>query len=251
MNWRDWERYGRYRLGLRATMPAAYINRIKVCESGAPLVDISGDSTFSFGPDVPLRGGFWVRAPVADMLRRAALLLPVGYRLHLVHGYRSQGHQWALWIREVAHVRRTHPAASEAEIIRLARAMIACPDGGYGPHQTGGAIDVTLVDDKGDPLDMGTPILFLGDKSAMRCRDLSRGAMQNRRLLSTVLRQVGFNNYPGEWWHWSYGDRMWAAYTHQRRAIFGAVSCDGYQLTADELKLLADFGVENLTGLRR
>jgi D-alanyl-D-alanine dipeptidase len=24
------------------------------------------------------------------------------------------------------------------------------------------------------------------------------------------LEKVDFINYPGEWWHWSYGDKYWA-----------------------------------------
>jgi D-alanyl-D-alanine dipeptidase len=30
-------------------------------------------------------------------------------------------------------------------------------------------------------------------------------------------------NYPAEWWHYSYGDRMWAAYSNRRTAIYGVL----------------------------
>ena len=38
-------------------------------------------------------------------------------------------------------------------------------------------------------------------------------AAQNRRILYHCMLAVGFVNYSGEWWHFSYGDRAWAGKT--------------------------------------
>ncbi|MEK6914663.1 MAG: hypothetical protein AABW83_03360 [Nanoarchaeota archaeon] len=35
------------------------------------------------------------------------------------------------------------------------------------------------------------------------------------------MTKSGFTNYPGEWWHWSYGDRIWAHYNNKKYAIYG------------------------------
>lgn len=35
------------------------------------------------------------------------------------------------------------------------------------------------------------------------------------------MAKEGFINFPGEWWHFSYGDRVWSAYKGKRNgAIF-------------------------------
>jgi zinc D-Ala-D-Ala dipeptidase len=44
---------------------------------------------------------------------------------------------------------------------------------------------------------------------------------QRREILRSAMRLAGFVNYPLEWWHFSFGDRMWAAYAGTRRAIYG------------------------------
>ncbi len=37
------------------------------------------------------------------------------------------------------------------------------------------------------------------------------------------MKKQGFVNYPAEWWHWSYGDKMWAAYGKHPYAFFGKI----------------------------
>jgi D-alanyl-D-alanine dipeptidase len=41
--------------------------------------------------------------------------------------------------------------------------------------------------------------------------------------MSSALTKVGFVNYPGEYWHWSYGDRYWAYHVGAKEAIYGTV----------------------------
>ncbi|MBQ7252055.1 MAG: hypothetical protein IJS32_05580 [Kiritimatiellae bacterium] len=40
-------------------------------------------------------------------------------------------------------------------------------------------------------------------------------------------RAAGFANYPAEWWHFAFGDRLWAACRGKRRAIYGPVEAPG------------------------
>jgi beta-lactamase class D len=46
----------------------------------------------------------------------------------------------------------------------------------------------------------------------------------NRHIMGTALQAAGFINYEREYWHWSYGDRRWAYYTHSPHAIYGSIS---------------------------
>ena len=35
------------------------------------------------------------------------------------------------------------------------------------------------------------------------------------------MENAGFKNYPNEWWHFCYGDRMWAAYSKRKDCFYG------------------------------
>jgi zinc D-Ala-D-Ala dipeptidase len=44
---------------------------------------------------------------------------------------------------------------------------------------------------------------------------------QNRRFLYKVMTDAGFENYPDEWWHFSFGDNMWAKLSGNQSAFYG------------------------------
>ncbi len=47
----------------------------------------------------------------------------------------------------------------------------------------------------------------------------------SRKLETLGLRLQILELYcPAEWWHFAYGDRIWAAYKHKRHAIYGNVT---------------------------
>jgi len=230
--------YIKYRIGLRATIPAYFINKTPIIENNSPLVDIIGDETFCFHRSVKNRGVFLVRADIVSMLHAAAGYLPTGYKLFFYHGFRPRLYQWFLWLSKIEQERAKHPNELEADLEKRARATVACPRNGFGPHQTGGAVDVTVVDENGRFLDMGTLPLYLSIESAMYYKDITPAQKQNRKILAAAMQRAGFNNYPAEWWHWSYGDRMWAAYQGKRYAIYGEMTSQDYILTDEETKIL-------------
>ena len=47
-----------------------------------------------------------------------------------------------------------------------------------------------------------------------------------RRLLYWSMRKAGFVVYDGEWWHFEFGTRRWAALTGSA-PLFGPVEADG------------------------
>lgn len=95
------------------------------------------------------------------------------------------------------------------------------------PHSTGAAVDLTLVDHDGEPVPMGSPIDALGPESYP---DHFAGdphgatAHHNRLQLRQALLAAGFVMHPWEWWHFSYGDQLWAWQTGQAEARYGAVT---------------------------
>ncbi|MFA7662521.1 MAG: M15 family metallopeptidase [Patescibacteria group bacterium] len=78
-------------------------------------------------------------------------------------------------------------------------------------HRNGGSFDLTIIDQQGIELYMGTDLDDLTEKAATDYYEkksglslLEREAKKNRQLLKRVLEKAGFVNYALEWWHWSY-----------------------------------------------
>ncbi|RNL81438.1 M15 family metallopeptidase [Nocardioides marmorisolisilvae] len=187
---------------------------VPVVECGEPLVALDS----SFGPARAL-----VRASLATRLGVAAGLLPAGLGLRVVEGHRSPADQQAILAQYSAEVCALHPGISATELDRLTSRYVAPL--AVAPHVAGAAVDLTLVDACGDPLDLGTPIDATPEQSQGRCyfdsTRISADARAHRDLLAEVLGVVGLVNYPTEWWHWSYGDRYWALVTGADAALYG------------------------------
>lgn len=78
-----------------------------------------------------------------------------------------------------------------------------------GRHNYGVAVDLTIVDDKGIPLDMGTAFDHFGEEAHLGNEDalikqgrISKNAKANRALLQRVMRTAGMRPYDKEWWHY-------------------------------------------------
>ena len=83
------------------------------------------------------------------------------------------------------------------------------------PHSTGAAVDLTLSSSDGTPLAMGGEIDAIGAVSepqhyAGREDSEARRWHQRRQLLAEVMGAAGFAQHPNEWWHYSFGDQLWA-----------------------------------------
>ena len=99
------------------------------------------------------------------------------------------------------------------------------------PHSTGAAIDLTLADMNGKPLDLGgeidsigvesTPDFYKKDYSSVP-RSKHQIFHYRRSLLLSVMEHAGFVQHPNEWWHFSYGDQLWSWLSNKGSAIYGA-----------------------------
>ena len=70
-------------------------------------------------------------------------------------------------------------------------------------HNRGGAVDITLVDENGIELDMGTTFDFFGIESGHDYRDFPRKILKNRRLLKKIMTRNNFESFDSEWWHYN------------------------------------------------
>lgn len=95
------------------------------------------------------------------------------------------------------------------------------------PHSTGAAVDLSLARRQGEVLEMGGAIDALGpvslpDHFAAADPGSAEGLWHRRRCsLAAVMGRAGFVRHPGEWWHFSWGDQLWAWQTGHLQARYG------------------------------
>ncbi|PPS41480.1 M15 family metallopeptidase [Chroococcidiopsis sp. TS-821] len=88
------------------------------------------------------------------------------------------------------------------------------------PHSTGAAVDLTLINDTGETVDMGSAIDELSPRSHPDYYTNSTDAEAqkyhfHRQVLFEAMHSAGFQRHPSEWWHFSLGDQLWAYLTNQ------------------------------------
>ena len=71
-------------------------------------------------------------------------------------------------------------------------------------HNRGLATDLTIVDENGVELDMGTEFDFFGEEAHHTFNGHSEVVNENRLLLKETMESVGFKGIRTEWWHYSY-----------------------------------------------
>lgn len=162
----------------------------------------------------------YLRQGAAERLKKAASLLPAGYQFLIYDAWRPISVQQALFDDYYHQIKNNpkHKNLSADEITGIVKKFVSVPsydENAPSVHNTGGAVDLTIVDENGKPLDMGTgfddfsPLAhtdYFEDSDHTEVRD-------NRRLLYTCMTKAGFTNLPSEWWHYDYADRFWSYYT--------------------------------------
>lgn len=91
---------------------------------------------------------------------------------------------------------------------------VSNPKNGGGLHNYGLAVDITIADENGNELPMGTPVDHLGKEANIDKEELlvSKGIIseterQNRLLLRRVMKEAGFKPLKSEWWHFNLTSR--------------------------------------------
>lgn len=156
-----------------------------------------------------------VREGVAQALARVARRLPAGLTLLVWDGWRAFETQQALYDTWVDELVGAHPdwssdriAVEAARYVTPPSADPTCP----APHLTGGAVDLTLADTAGRPLDLGTDFdAFEPAAGALAFEKVPGTARDLRRALFWAMAGEGFTAYVEEWWHYDLGDQFWGA----------------------------------------
>lgn len=199
------------------------LKNVPVRENGEALVDLAkfGIATNIYDEVIAASTGnaIMVRAGVMPRLKKAQAFLQdvrADLRLQVFYGYRDPAIQTQSFerVREQLGLNGDLDD-NQREIIHRS---IAVPD--VAGHPTGGAVDITIIDENGQPLDMGTAPHAFEKDSYTFSPFISRAAWANRQLLRAAMLSVQFAPYDGEWWHFSYGDREWAKYWGQAVAFY-------------------------------
>lgn len=168
----------------------------------------------------------YARKHVAEKLVYAQYLLPKGYHFKIYDAYRPIEVQQALWNKYQEQLLAENPEISEQELDSLTRTFVSKPSEDLTPpHNTGGAIDLTIIDKSGKELDMGTDFDDFSEKAwtaYFEENNISDIYKENRRILYNVMIKAGFTNLPSEWWHYDFGNSNWAYYKNTD-IIYGAI----------------------------
>lgn len=129
--------------------------------------------------------------PKLYLHKQAALLLDkaieiaskCGYQLKVFDGFRPSSAQYKLW----EHTPNPN--------------FITPPDKG-SPHTRGVAVDLTLCDENGKELDLGTDFDDFTAKSFHSNLEISKKAQINRKILLGIMTAAGWDYFENEWWHY-------------------------------------------------
>jgi len=173
---------------------------IKIIDSSI-VVDLKYSTSDNFlGFDV--YGDFntcYLQADVAEKLSRAQKYLKSQYpfyNLIVYDGARPRSVQYKMW--DTINV----PYSERSK-------YLSDPAGG-SLHNFGAAVDLSIIDENGYVLDMGTKYDYFGELAYPREEErmiregkLSHLQLLNRELLRSVMEQAGFFGITTEWWHFN------------------------------------------------
>ena len=141
----------------------------------------------------------YLQKDVAQKLAIAQLLLKSKYpyySLFVYDGARPRNVQQIMW--DMLKV----PASEKTK-------YLSNPNSG-SLHNFGAAVDISIIDESGKELDMGTRFDYFGELAYPEKEEqlniqgkLSFQQISNRKLLRSVMNQAGFFNIETEWWHFN------------------------------------------------
>lgn len=189
---------------------------------------------------------YWrrIEGSIPDLLARRAIALKLaginlvlhegGLELFVFDAWRPravQAYFHDVWMPQEVHKR--NPSLSDEELERAVETYWAAPStdaDSPAPHATGGAVDLTLRVIGGECLWMGSifdDVTDLAHRDHFERDDVpamafsDEEARANRRLLHWIMSDAGFVGHPDEWWHFSYGDQLWAKLSGVPAALYG------------------------------
>ena len=204
---------------------------IPIEECGEPLVDVTH---FGFVAEPVYHNAGLSNKPEILLRKSVALRLVTArdpiepFNFKIWDGWRPREVQHKIYLNYWKQLKTAHPHWPEERLLEQTETYVGvATDPNCIPlHSTGGAVDLTIVDGKGRELEMGTEFDHFGPKAAALYYENIEGDEQirdNRRLLRNTLSKAGFRFDEDEWWHFDYGNQIWAGAFKTSKAIYGEV----------------------------
>ncbi len=219
--------------------------KIAIAECHEPLVEIP-DSFARVTPHPYAKLGapygekspFFVRQGVLDRLLMADSRLQTfqpGWKIQIFDAYRPVAVQQFMvdyTLKELVNANgldlETLPATQREEFQQQVYQFWAMPNldpATPPPHSTGASIDVTLIDETGNTIDMGSEIDEISERSfPNHFANSGLPCHQHREILAHSMISAGFKRHWNEWWHFSHGDQIWAWLTNQEDPSANAIA---------------------------
>ena len=205
------------------TIAEDYEPQLRECETPPRLCRVDEEDGIFFNES--LAQDRRIRTVLYQKILHAKQALPGGLSFMIYESFRPVSRQRELWNAVYEQLCHEHPNDNAACIKQRAKQWVSDPDGVGSGHLFAAAVDITLCEDKtGRPLDMGCKVQEFGDKTATWCAGLSREQKAHRLILINALAGQGILNYPPEWWHFSYGDRIWAILQRLPETLYSPIA---------------------------
>lgn len=186
--------------------------------------DFEGRMYAAYRADHPEYDGVYVRSELLKRLEKAANSLSEPYKLVIRAGHRPLAVQKRLLHDAIQDYKDEHADASNEEALQHARLYVSDPAIKLPPHCCGAAVDVELLDAaSGRYVDFGSPLNEDSARSHLHFNKITPQQEANRLLLIVTMLKAGFSSYYPEWWHYSYGDEVWAWFYHKDTCLYGLV----------------------------
>lgn len=198
-----------------------------IVDNDSPLVSLKNVGfNLIFEPSFMENYRYLVRKEIVDKIERISEALEAQEkRLIIRSAWRSFQHQRLIWKNKVKYLAKIHPEKSTREINALVSHFVAQED--QSMHSTGGAVDALIFDLINDfVLDFGTNTgldIDLNEQCFPYHPDISEAARNNRKLLIDLFEEEDFKCDNKEYWHFDYGNAVWAVKKNLKRAIYGLV----------------------------
>lgn len=221
--------------------PSTGWKEIEIIECGEPLVPLN-----NLNPDLIVvdpqylnqkiphaLSTTYLREGATNALIQASKSLPKGFKFVVWDAWRPLEVQQSLF-DEFKHVLTIkNPDWNEDRLIKDTQTYVSLPSTNLSrpsPHNTGGAIDLSICNTQNIPLSMGVPFDFFGKESSTNFYENPQDSgtdqttyRNNRRLLFNVMTRAGFTNYDEEYWHFDLGNQF-DAIRRNSVAIYGAIT---------------------------
>ncbi len=121
---------------------------------------------------------------VKALVKANSKFMKLGYRIKIYDCYRPLDVQKKMWAIVSNPIYVANPSKGSI-------------------HNRGGAVDITLVDNSGKELNMGTPFDFFGPEASHDYKGFSKEIIENRALFKKIMIGSKFQSFDSEWWHYN------------------------------------------------